>query len=221
MSRFLYHIIGMVSSSILFLASPFPPPRSPPLAVHRQPCASASSSKDLEWDLTQWQPLIDDRCFLPWLVKVPTEDEQLRSRQLNTQQINKLEDLWRTNPVATLEDLEKPGVDDEPQPVLLRYEDAYQYQLIFAPLVRLEAEYDRILKESHSADTVMVRWDQGLNRKWTAYFLLPNLEDGGVHLAVGDEMRICYRGQLMKHWEAVGNVIKIPDSKCGCLWHRL
>jgi regulator of nonsense transcripts 1 len=33
-------------------------------------------------DLSQWQPLIEDRCFLPWLVKIPTEQEQLRARQV-------------------------------------------------------------------------------------------------------------------------------------------
>jgi regulator of nonsense transcripts 1 len=37
-----------------------------------------------------------------------------------------VEELWKTNPDASLEDLEKPGVDDEPQPVVLKYEDAYQ-----------------------------------------------------------------------------------------------
>lgn len=47
-----------------------------------------------------------------------------------------------------MEDLEKPGVDEEPQHVLLRYEDAYQYQNIFGPLVKLEADYDKKLKES-------------------------------------------------------------------------
>lgn len=55
---------------------------------------------------------------------------------------------WQENPTATLEDLEKPGVDEEPQHVLLRYEDAYQYQNIFGPLVKLEADYDKKLKES-------------------------------------------------------------------------
>lgn len=109
----------------------------------------------MNWDLSQWCPLIDDRCFLQWLVKVlgypflfllmvlyefcsppvsitccllqvPSEQEQLRARQISAQQINKIEELWKTNPDATLEDLEKPGVDDEPQPVGLKYEDAYQ-----------------------------------------------------------------------------------------------
>lgn len=65
-------------------------------------------------------PLIDDRCFLTWLVKIPSEQEQLRARQISSSQINKLEELWKDDTDATLEDLEKPGVDEEPHPVLLR-----------------------------------------------------------------------------------------------------
>lgn len=67
--------------------------------------------------------LEDLRCCA---LQVPSEQEQLRARQISAQQINKVEELWKTNPDASLEDLEKPGVDDEPQPVVLKYEDAYQ-----------------------------------------------------------------------------------------------
>ena len=35
-------------------------------------------------------------------------------RQVTGTQINKLEELWKTNPEATIEDVNKPGVDDEP-----------------------------------------------------------------------------------------------------------
>ena len=51
---------------------------------------------------------------------MPSEQEQLRARQISAQQINKLEELWKENPDAKLEDLEKPGVDEEPQQVMLR-----------------------------------------------------------------------------------------------------
>lgn len=88
----------------------------------------------MNWDLKQWyfknricaisnpnrQPLIDDRSFLPWLVKIPTDQEQMRARQISAQQINKLEELWKSNPDASLNDLNVPGVDNEPTPVMLR-----------------------------------------------------------------------------------------------------
>lgn len=68
---------------------------------------------------------------------MPSEQEQLRARQVSAQQINKLEELWRANPEAVVEDLQKPGVDDEPNSVLLRYEDAYQYQVPATLALRL------------------------------------------------------------------------------------
>lgn len=71
----------------------------------------------MNWDQDQWKPLITDRCFLTWLVKIPSEQEQLRARQISAQQINKLEELWKDNVDATFQDLERPGVDEEPQQV--------------------------------------------------------------------------------------------------------
>ena len=178
--------------------------------MHSQPCAAIS--KDISWNASLWAPLIDDRSFLSWLVKPPSETEQLRSRQISFNQINRLEDLWRENANATLEDLEKPGVDDEPQSILLRYEDAYQYQNIFGPLVKIEADYDKKLKESQTQSDINVRWDIGLNQKRVAWFCLPKLESGEVRLAVGDELRLRYQGELHRAWEGIGHVIKIPNS---------
>ncbi|KAF4555837.1 RNA helicase-like protein [Elsinoe fawcettii] len=180
----------------------------------RQPCAAMPSSKDMNWDTSRWQPLIEDRSFLPWLVAAPSDQEQMRARHLPPQIIAKLEEMWKDNANATIADLEKgAGVDDEPAAVLLRYDDAYQYQNVFGPLVKIEADYDRKLKESQSQDGLIVRWDFGLNNKHLASFVLPKLELGDVKLAVGDEMRIRYTGELRPHWEGVGYVIKIPNNQ--------
>lgn len=86
---------------------------------NRQPCAAIS--KDISWNSALWAPLIEDRSFLSWLVRTPSEQEQLRARQISFPQINRLEDLWRDDANATLQDLEKPGIDDEPEPVALKY----------------------------------------------------------------------------------------------------
>ncbi|QIW96006.1 hypothetical protein AMS68_001524 [Peltaster fructicola] len=180
----------------------------------RAPCASTPSGKDMNWDTSRWQPLIEDRSFLPWLVGQPTDQEQMRARHLPPQVIAKLEELWKDNAEATVQDLEKnAGIDDEPNPVLLRYDDAYQYQNVFGPLVKIESDYDRKLKEAQSQDNLIVRWDFGLNNKHLASFVLPKLELGDVKLAVGDEMRLRYQGELRAHWEGVGYVIKIPNNQ--------
>ncbi|KAF3335494.1 regulator of nonsense transcripts 1 [Carex littledalei] len=179
----------------------------------REPCLSVNALKDMNWDLSQWCPLIDDRCFLPWLVKVPSEQEQLRARQISAQQINKVEELWKTNPDASLEDLEKPGVDDEPMSVAIKYEDAYQYQNVFAPLIKLEADYDKMMKESQSKDNLTVRWDVGLNKKRIAYFVFPK-EDNELRLVAGDELRLRYPGDSTHPaWQSVGHVIKLTAQE--------
>lgn len=43
------------------------------------------------------------------MVQVPTEQEQMRARQISAPQINKLEELWKITPGASLEDLQRPG----------------------------------------------------------------------------------------------------------------
>ncbi|KAK6597894.1 ATP-dependent helicase NAM7 [Botrytis cinerea] len=168
----------------------------------RQPCASAPSSKDMSWDVSKWQPLIEDRSFF------------LRARHLTPPMIAKLEEMWKDNVNATLSDLEKAaGIDDDPAPVLLKYDDAYQYQNVFGPLVKIEADYDRKLKEAQSEDGLIIRWDYGLNNKHLASFILPKIELGDVKLAVGDEMRLKYKGELRPVWEVTIELRKVGNDK--------
>ncbi len=53
---------------------------------------------------------------------------------------------------------------------LLQYEDGYQYQNILDPLVAIEAEEDKRMKERQREDDVVVHWGEGLNRRTLAMF---------------------------------------------------
>ena len=86
-----------------------------------QPCAALTNSRDINWDTSQWSAIIDDRQFLSWLVKIPSETEQLRAKQMSMAQISKLEDLWRENPQAKLEDAEVQNGEEEMQPILIKW----------------------------------------------------------------------------------------------------
>jgi regulator of nonsense transcripts 1 len=182
----------------------------------RDPCLQMNALKDLSWDMSQWLPLIEDRSFLPWLVKVPSEHEQLRARQITATQIAKLEDVWRDNPQATLEDLDRPGVDDEPIPVQRQYDDGYQYQNILGPLVKMESDYDKKMKESQTQDNVFVRWDIGLNKKRNAIFT-SNRPETDFRLVPGDEirLRLGVSAAMMygKEWEGSGHVLRLDETE--------
>jgi regulator of nonsense transcripts 1 len=183
----------------------------------REPCLSMGALKEMDWDLTQWSPLIEDRSFLAWLVKTPTEKEQLRARQITTAQINTLEELWRENPNATLFDLERPGLDEDAQPTLLRYEDGYNYQNILAPLVKLEAEYDRRVKENQKQEDLTVRWDKSLGGKRTALFHFPAKDESELRLVVGDELQLRLDATSARiygaPWQGTGHVMWIEDGE--------
>lgn len=165
----------------------------------------------MNWDQEQWQPLISERCFLSWLVKIPTKQEQMRARQISAAQINDLEELWKNDEEATFQDLEKPGIGEDMARVQLRYVDGYQYWNVFLPLLNLEADYDKKLKESQTQENIEVRWDVGLNKRTIAYFTLA-LPDGEIKLFHGDELELRYTGDLRDQWREVGHVIKVPDN---------
>lgn len=95
-----------------------------------EPCLNAPGLKEMNWDLGRWQPLISDRCFLPWVVKEPSEEEAARARPVSAPELSKLEELWKSNPAATLADLQRPGLDAESAPVLLRYVVCSSYLLL-------------------------------------------------------------------------------------------
>jgi regulator of nonsense transcripts 1 len=154
---------------------------------------------------------------LPWLVKVPTEQQQLRARQITAAQINKLEDLWKENPNATLEDLDKPGVDEDAQPTLLKYEDGYHFQNVLAPLVKLEADNDKKNKEALTKEGISVTWDIGLNKKRLVSFRFGHSnESDDTRLNQGEELLLKLDAATAllhgKEWQCAGNIIRFVDG---------
>ncbi|CAJ0561710.1 unnamed protein product, partial [Mesorhabditis spiculigera] len=166
-----------------------------------------------DWQYEEWKPLVYEKGLLKWLIEVPDEAKQLRAVQVTSRQINKLEDLWRRNPNAVMEDLDRPGADTEREPVMLRYEDAYQYWKIFAPLIQDEADYDKSLKEHQTQTVGKVTWQRKINGKMLAYFRLPMFEEGSMKVVIGDELRLKHCQTINEEWQVyVGQVIKVPDN---------
>jgi regulator of nonsense transcripts 1 len=164
-----------------------------------------------------WQPLIEDRAFLPWLVEIPSAkilNEQ--AWKITAQHVNKLEELWKHEPNATVEDIDRVGIDDEALPVLLRYDDVYHYQNVFGPLVKIEADYDKKVKESQKQDNVTLRWDIGLNKKRLAYFIFTK-EDNESRLVIGDELCLKYKNHNETTWSQLGHVAKLTQTEEVCL----
>lgn len=178
---------------------------------------NAPATKDLNLDMSQWQPIIEDRAFVHWLVKHPSEHEIVRARHMTVEQINKLEEMWKLKPNATLDDLEQRGPEGDLQGVALKYVDAAQYQSVFKPLVQVEADYDRAMKEAQSRDNITVRWDWGLNKRRLVYFFFPK-DDTELRLVPGDELKLRHKNPSNKGpWECQGHVIQFDQTEEVCL----
>ncbi|SCU92248.1 LAFA_0F09054g1_1 [Lachancea sp. 'fantastica'] len=175
----------------------------------RLPCAQ---NKNVSWDTDQWQSLIENRQFLSWVAEEPTDEELLPARMISPSQISKLEAKWRSNKDATINDVDIPDDREEVPHVLMRYADAYQYQRSFAPLAKLEADYDKHLKESQALEHISVSWTLALNNRHLASFALSTFESNGLKVAVGDEMILRYSGVQHAEWEGRGYIVRLPNS---------
>ncbi|KAK6458767.1 P-loop containing nucleoside triphosphate hydrolase protein [Scheffersomyces xylosifermentans] len=128
----------------------------------------------------------------------PSEEELVNAKLVTPQQISKLEAQWRLNRHATIDDIENSkGEEEEILPILMRYNDAYQYQRSFAPLVKLEADYDKNLKESQALEHISV--------KHMASFTLSTFE-------IGDEIILRYTGAGDVPWEGHGYILRLPNA---------
>ena len=95
----------------------------------------------------------------------------------------------------------------------MRYEDAYQYQNIMGPLVKLEADYDKQMKEAQTQEGVTVRWDMGLNKKRIAYFTFAQ-KDTDMRLVTGDELLLRRAGDGQRAaWQCQGTVVRLTAAE--------
>ena len=179
----------------------------------REPCLSSGTikDKDTDWDIDAWQPLIDEKRFLSWLVKIPDEECESKARQLYGQQIAILEELWKENPSAKLDESVKKTAGPLLPRVPLRFEDSNQYVQIFEPLIKLEAEYDKKIKEAQTQSGIKIRWEWSMNKRRVAYFVFPK-EDNEVRLTPGDELKLKASINGNATWEGTGHIVKLNQN---------
>ncbi|KAH7589186.1 AAA domain [Nakaseomyces glabratus] len=188
----------------------------------RIPCAQ---SKNPNWDTDQWQPLIEEKQFLSWVAEPASDEEiKLKAKLITPSQISKLENKWRSDKYATMDDVQDEskkvqddilagiGEEEDIPPLLLRYQDAYEYQRSYGPLIKLEADYDKQLKESQALEHISVEWSLALNNRHLASFALSTFESSELKVAVGDEMILSYSGIQGEDWKGTGFIVRLPNS---------
>ncbi len=184
-------------------------------------CLRNQDLKELGWSMEKWTPVIQDRQFVPWLVKEPEETQEMM--QLTTAQINRLEDLWKKDPKANLRDLDQlgnnpeAGVDDEVLPVERTYEDGFHYQEVFKPLVQMEADYDKEMKSNMREDNVSLQWRTSeVSGRISAVLHFSPAMSESLRITIGDELKLTLSKNLIPDSTAHKELmIMAPTAKGG------
>lgn len=179
--------------------------------ICRDVCLGQNSIKDMGWDPHQWEPLVSDKCIVDKMVHTKEEGDT-RVRHLTAKQILKLEELWKSNPNASYDDLSSLPTTATLEKVKKTYEDGYDYQNIFLPLIDKIAEYDKEMCQELCKEVVDISWDIGLNQRKQAIFRLPHA-DISNRLMIGDELEISTTISLTEKWVGEGQVMKIDDNQ--------
>ncbi|KAJ1441809.1 AAA domain-containing protein [Ochromonadaceae sp. CCMP2298] len=95
--------------------------------------------------------------------------------------------------------------------------DGYHFQNVLAPLVKLEAEYDRRMKEHQKQEDLVVRWDKSLANKRVAVFQFPSRDESELRLVVGDELKLRLDPASTRlhgaPWEGTGHVMRLEEGE--------
>ena len=170
----------------------------------RDPCAMQNIIPEKEWDLASWHPLIEEKRLLPWIVSVPTEEEDRKAKKLSIKEIGKIEEDLKRGKTSE----EVPKVQETVRKIKLHYYSAKEYYDIYAKLVKLEADYDREVKRSYTKNEVNIIWDRTERRPQASFLFMR--EDSDVRLVVGDELKLILESS---RWEGVGTITFISEDE--------
>ncbi len=139
---------------------------------------------------------------------------------VSSRDVRRLEEAWRKNPEATIDDLDAidaAGEEEDVRETERVYDDGYHFQNVLAPLINMEADRDREMKESLSEGSISLEWDRSLNGRKVAIFKLGHDNDES-RVMIGDELtlRLEQAGEFLnggRKFEASGYVKFVMNSK--------
>jgi regulator of nonsense transcripts 1 len=85
---------------------------------------------------------------------------------------------------------------------------------VMGPLVKMEADFDRRMKEAQTKEGITVRWETSpYTNHPVAFFLYPK-EDNELRLVPGDELKLRHLGDASHDlWESVGHIVKLTANE--------
>jgi hypothetical protein len=131
--------------------------------ICRSPCLLSPKVKEQNFDTASWQSIIVQKKFVPWLLHPIPEELTKNAIPITAGIITKMEELWRTEPDAVIDDLyQKVLTFGKIQQTPEQFEHSVEYARIFHELVNIEAETDRLVKSQQCQEGLSLQWSTTL-----------------------------------------------------------
>lgn len=141
-------------------------------------CSKNDLKKEAEINYEEWQPLIMNKQILPLIVPEPSEFAISHSRNIDIQQIFKIEAM-RTELIKASDNNQMIHSNKNLPYVKMVYDSGVDYLNTYKDLIREEMIIDKMQKESFSQSGITVEWGLSLRNKRTATFIFPSSEELG------------------------------------------
>lgn len=142
--------------------------------ICRDVCLHAASTRDSnQWQIDQWQPLVENKSLLSWLARPPTPAD-IKSgphRDLALKKIRNLEVYWRSSNIQDAPSaLTALMLEECVEKVPISFTSAEHYRSVFEPLISLESEYSRLTRYQYIQRETSISWDVSSHRTRVAIF---------------------------------------------------
>lgn len=154
------------------------------------------------WRFFSWAPLISNGSIVPWLVAAPENVPENCNIPLS--QMLELEEAWKKSNFRGPTDLNKLEAH-----ATLRYQNKFKFQEVFAHLVSIESEYERVKCEALIFERISVKWkyvDQGY---FQLSFSESDIISSQVKINVGTEIEVFYETIISDSSKVKGAISKI------------
>lgn len=160
----------------------------------RQPCLMTSLKKETEWNTSNWSPLIQEGSIVSWLVK---HSNNLPKKKITTKEMLELEKQWKEKRVNDY-------LNIKGKKTMLRYNSVEHYFDTFLPLLIIEDDYERCLKESQKQANTSIKWEIKEGEIHATFVI--TTQSANVRMTIGDEIIIKGENEFFK-----GYIFKTPS----------
>lgn len=184
--------------------------------ICRDQCLDKPRLKEIGWDADTWSHIVKDKHVASFLLDDSISKDR-NTLKISREEIRALENVWKKNPEATLDDVYAMDLkrENELEPIPSSFGTAKEYNRIFIPIINAEMESDKEDNDVKCIESVNLRWENGIGKTKIAIFHT-DVFDSRYRMNVGQLLQLHLPISLLNTQEEISfeaKVIFIKDNE--------